>query len=138
MPVFLGGNVLSALAATLFPVVQEAVSPSSSGPSSPTRPSLLSLPSTDDSLTNHPAKRNVMSFLRVIVVDSLSLPTSPKAPPAIDSLLDAQPDLSTAAQQNRFQTDLLTLIMDHLVAADILIGEQAALPIVPGGGQYVH
>ena len=74
-----------------------------------------------------------MSFLRVIVVDSLSLPTSPKAPPAIDSLLDAQPELSTVAQKNRFQTDLLTLIMDHLVAADILIGEQAALPIVPGG-----
>ena len=24
------------------------------------------------------------------------------------------------------------MIMDHLVAADILIGEQAALPIVPG------
>jgi hypothetical protein len=32
----------------------------------------------------------------------------------------------------RFQTDMLTLIMDHLVDADILIGEQAALPIVPG------
>jgi hypothetical protein len=35
----------------------------------------------------------------------------------------------------RFQTDLLTLIMDHLVDADILIGEQAALPIVPGQAQ---
>jgi hypothetical protein len=35
----------------------------------------------------------------------------------------------------RFQTDLLTLIMDHLVDADILIGEQAALPIVPGQNQ---
>ena len=134
MPVFLGGNVLQAMAATLFPVLQApSISPTSSLPSSPSRPVLLSLPSMDDTLTNHPAKRNVMAFLRVIVVDSLSLPTSPKAPPAIDSLLDARPDLSSPAQQNRFQTDLLTLIMDHLVAADILIGEQAALPIVPGG-----
>jgi hypothetical protein len=36
---------------------------------------------------------------------------------------------------SRFQTDLLALIMDHLVDADILIGEQAALPIVPGQTQ---
>jgi hypothetical protein len=56
----------------------------------------------DDSLTNHPAKRNVMAFLRVMVVDSLSLPPTPKLPPVIDSILDAQPELSTPAQQNRF------------------------------------
>jgi WD40 repeat protein len=146
MPVFMGSNVLTALAGTLFPVIASSVpqTPVTSPLGSPVkqvargtpekeRPELLHLPSKDDSLTNHPAKRNVMNFLRVMVVDSLSLPTSPKQPPAIDSLLDAQPENSSLAQQNRFQTDLLTVIMDHLVAADILIGEQAALPIVPGG-----
>ncbi len=34
---------------------------------------------------------------------------------------------------SRFQTELLGIIMDHLVAADVLIGDQAALPIVAGG-----
>ena len=134
MPVFMSTNVLTTLAGTLFPVIAPAT-PVSSPAQSPVhvRPELLHLPSVDDSLTNHPAKRNVMNFLKVLVVDSLSLATSPKQPPVIDALLDAQPDHSSLAQQNRFQTDLLTLIMDHLVAADILIGEQAALPVVPGG-----
>ena len=145
MPVFMSSNVLTALAGTLFPTVVPRT-PLTSPLGSPTkqsasisqspgsvRPEFLHLPSQDDSLTNHPAKRNVMNFLKVLVMDSLSLPTSPKQPPVIDALLDAQPDGSSLAQQNRFQTDLLTLIMDHLVAADILIGEQAALPIVPGG-----
>ena len=147
MPVFMSSNVLTTLAGTLFPMITPSTpvaSPAGSPvhqaakpptPTSPAveRPELLHLPSMDDSLTNHPAKRNVMNFLKVLVVDSLSLATSPKQPPVIDSLLDAQPEHSSLAQQNRFQTDLLTLIMDHLVAADILIGEQAALPIVPGG-----
>ena len=148
MPVFMSSNVLTALAGTLFPMVSAVpgtpltsplgspskhVGSSSSQSPGSARPDLLHLPSQDDSLTNHPAKRNVMNFLKVLVMDSLSLPTSPKQPPVIDALLDTQPDGSSLAQQNRFQTDLLTLIMDHLVAADILIGEQAALPIVPGG-----
>ena len=34
---------------------------------------------------------------------------------------------------SRFQTELLGLVMDHLLAADILIGDQAAIPVVPGG-----
>ena len=147
MPVFMSNNVLTTMAGTLFPVVSPPTpvtsplgspqhQPSSKASSSSPeveRPELLHLPSMDDSLTNHPAKRNVMNFLKVLVVDSLSLATSPKQPPVIDALLDTQPEHSSLAQQNRFQTDLLTLIMDHLVAADILIGEQAALPIVPGG-----
>lgn len=31
--------------------------------------------------------------------------------------------------------DILSLVMDHLLAADVLLGEQAAMPIV-GGGSY--
>ena len=141
MPVFMGSNVLTALAGTLFPVLeggsggQTALHEGGSA-NSPVRPSLARLSTQDDSLTDHPCKRNVLQFLRVMVVDSLSLPTSPRQPPVIDSLLEAQPPDSSPAQQTRFQTDLLTLIMDHLVAADILIGEQAALPVVPCGAQH--
>lgn len=87
----------------------------------------------DDSLTNHPAKRNIMQFMKLIIVDSLSLQTSPKNPPVIDLLLDAKPEQSGHEQRCRFQTDLLALVMDHLVAADVLIGDQADLPIIQGG-----
>lgn len=39
-------------------------------------------------LNNHPARRFVMDFLRVIVVDSLSLPVNAKVTPAIDLVLE--------------------------------------------------
>ena len=56
----------------------------------------------------------------------------------LDLLLDAQPDHTTALQRAKFQTELLWVVMDHLIAADILIGDQAALPVVPGGNyQYI-
>lgn len=45
----------------------------------------------------------------------------------------AAPDGSTVSQQARFQTEVLTTLMEHLLAADVLIGEQAALPVVAGG-----
>lgn len=42
---------------------------------------------------------------------------------------------SSHNQQCEFQMDILSLVMDHLLAADVLLGEQAAMPIV-GGGSY--
>jgi hypothetical protein len=78
----------------------------------------------EETLTNHPAKRNVMNFMRVLIVDALSLPASPKTQPVVDLLIEAQPENTTHAQQCRFQTELLGIVMDHLLAADILIGEQ--------------
>ena len=39
-------------------------------------------------LTSHPAKKQVMEFLKQLVVDSLSLPPSSKGPHTIDYLLD--------------------------------------------------
>ena len=45
-------------------------------------PALIS--NQDDSLTNHPAKRNVMNYMKVLIVDALSLPASPKTQPVID------------------------------------------------------
>jgi len=99
---------------------------------------LVRSPSKDASLSSHPARKFVMDFLRVIVVDSLSLPVSGKGPPAIDLVLDASPDTASMAQQTRFQTEVLGTLMEHLLAADVLIGEQAALPVVPGGSpQYI-
>lgn len=89
-------------------------------------------PSKDVGLTNHPAKKFVMDFFKVIVVDSLSLPVTAKSP-AIDLVLEAWPEHASTGQQMRYQTEVLSILMEHLLAADVLIGEQAALPVVPGG-----
>lgn len=42
----------------------------------------------DGSLTNHPAKQQVVDFLKNLVVDSLSLPPASKTPHTIDLLLE--------------------------------------------------
>lgn len=44
----------------------------------------------DGSLTNHPAKKQVMDFLKNLVVDSLSLPPASKGPHTIDLLLEVK------------------------------------------------
>ncbi|XP_017304927.2 WD repeat and FYVE domain-containing protein 3-like, partial [Diaphorina citri] len=51
----------------------------------------------------------------------------------LDLVLDGTPENATPPQISKFQTEILTSLMDHLLAADILIGEQAALPVVSGG-----
>ncbi len=78
----------------------ETSSTVASGSSSSPPPALIC--SQDDTLTNHPAKRNVMNFMRVLIVDALSLPASPKTQPVIDLLIDAQPENTTHAQQCRY------------------------------------
>ena len=134
MQVFMSAEVLGGLAGTLFPKPLSC-SQDSSGASTPAdeEPVLVRSPSKDVGLTNHPVRKFVMDFLRVIVVDSLSLTVSAKSPPAIDLVLEAWPEHASTGQQTTFQTEVLSILMEHLLAADVLIGEQAALPVVPGG-----
>ncbi|XP_059488715.1 WD repeat and FYVE domain-containing protein 3 [Neocloeon triangulifer] len=139
MPIFMSADVLLALASTLFPRQGSEVSSGSSTPMEDVKTKnsshspMTRSPSKDMALTTHPAKKFVMDFLRVIIVDSLSLPVSGKGPPTIDIILEASPDKCSSVQQSIFQTELLAILMEHLLAADVLIGEQAALPVVPGG-----
>ncbi|RZF45662.1 hypothetical protein LSTR_LSTR010613 [Laodelphax striatellus] len=137
MPILMGGDVLGALAGTLFPrpIVQSQASTPADDVFTPVESSTMVLrsPTKEPTLSNHPARKFVMDFLRVIVVDSLSLPVTGKSTPAIDLVLEASPENSSLSQQARFQTEVLTTLMEHLLAADVLIGEQAALPVVPGG-----
>ena len=151
IPAFMTEDVLTALVGTLFPTVSSGGEESTAGSldedeaddaQSPTagdaKPIVMRRGASQDSpssssLSSHPAKRNIMNFMRVIIVDSLSLEVSQKTSPAIDLLLDANPSGTTSAQQSRFQTELLAILMDHLLAADVLIGDGAALPVVPGG-----
>lgn len=47
------------------------------------------------------------------------------------------PDRSTKLERKEFQTEMLSVVMDHLLAADVLLGEQGALSLSTGGN-YVH
>ncbi|XP_040570676.1 WD repeat and FYVE domain-containing protein 3 isoform X2 [Lepeophtheirus salmonis] len=79
-------------------------------------------PPEDEFISIHPSKRNLMNFMRILIVDSLSIQSTPKNSPVLDVLLDAKPDNISYSLHYRFQTELLGIVMDHLLAADVLIG----------------
>lgn len=89
------------------------------------------LPRQVAQLTDNNVRKVIIDFLRVIVVDSLCLSLSSKITPVIDLVLDSSPENSESSLQITFQTEIISALMDHLLAADVLVGEQAALPIVP-------
>lgn len=136
MSVMMGGDVISSLNAVLFPLTSKDANESeaNSNASSPddsigivlTTPRMI-----EAQLTESSVRKFIIDFLRVIVVDSLSLSTTGKSAPVIDLVLDASPDISDLSQQISYLTEIITALMDHLLAADVLVGEQAALPIVP-------
>ncbi|XP_074647224.1 WD repeat and FYVE domain-containing protein 3-like [Tubulanus polymorphus] len=144
VPLCMSSEFLCGLAATLFPYKLNSESNSEIGspidefkPFTDSDNTIVLLKSPEKSasttLSKLPARKFVMDFLRMIVVDSLSLPISSKSPPAIDILLEASPEHATRSQQKEFQTEIMKSLMDHLLAADALMGEQAALPIATGG-----
>nr|XP_022909115.1 WD repeat and FYVE domain-containing protein 3 [Onthophagus taurus] len=144
MPIFMSGEVLGALASALFPPTSNLNdSGDSSGASTPAEESenIIVVPRSpleDNPLTTHPARQFIIDFIRVIVVDSLSLSVTAKSSPVIDLVLDAYPENSTTHQQTCYQTEILCTLMDHLLAADMLVGDQAAIPIVPLANAHVQ
>ncbi|CAH1111054.1 unnamed protein product [Psylliodes chrysocephalus] len=136
MPIFMSSEVLGALAGVLFLPVVNNGSLESSGASTPAgedAETLIMMSKTPDeqSLINHSVRQFIVDFIRVIVVDSLSLPVTGKNSPVIDLVLDAYPEKSSVSQQICYQTEIVVTLMDHLLAADMLVGDQAAIPIVP-------
>lgn len=141
----MSAEVLGSLAGVLFPPPSPTTdSNDSSGASTPAAEeaeSLIVIPKTpieEEHLTVHPARQFIIDFIRVIVVDSLSLSVSGKTSPVIDLVLDAYPENSNAAQQVSYQTEVLVTLMNHLLAADMLVGDQAAIPIVPLANAHVQ
>lgn len=138
MPVIMSAEVIQSLTAVLFPLKEESESEPNSGASTPDEPNtgfvvVIMPPAAQPvaQLTDNSVRKFVIDFLRVIVVDSMSLSLTGKSAPVIDLVLDAAPEASEINQQVTFKTEIITAIMDHLLAADVLVGEQAALPIVP-------
>ncbi|BFF93489.1 WD repeat and FYVE domain-containing protein 3 [Drosophila madeirensis] len=142
-PVMMAGDVVTSLVAVLFPQVSRnaADSEPNSGASTPTDgtgssfvlppPETLHAAAVQPKITAHPVCKCIIDFLRVIVVDSLGLNMHGKATPVIDLVLDAAPDTADMSLQVQYQTQIIIALMDHLLAADVLVGEQAALPLVP-------
>ena len=81
----------------------------------------------ETTLTSHRAKKSMVDFLRTIVVDSLSLPVNNRTVPIIDIIVDACPDSSNYSQQCQFQTELLSTVMEYLISADVILGEQGLI-----------
>ncbi|XP_028980419.2 WD repeat and FYVE domain-containing protein 3 isoform X4 [Esox lucius] len=88
-------------------------------------------------LTNHPAKKYVFDFMRVLIMDNLCLTPASKQTPTIDLLLEASPERSTRTQQKEFQSYILDSVIEHLLAAEVLLGEDASLPLTSGGSYQV-
>ncbi|XP_043641336.1 WD repeat and FYVE domain-containing protein 3 [Drosophila teissieri] len=140
-PVMMTGDVVTSLVAVLFPLASRpADSEPNSGASTPTDDtgSSFALPPPETlhgapqpKLTAHPVCNCIIDFLRVIVVDSLGLNMQGKPTPVIDLVLDAAPESAELPLQVQYQTQIIIALMDHLLAADVLVGEQAALPLVP-------
>ncbi|BFZ02583.1 hypothetical protein BsWGS_05621 [Bradybaena similaris] len=133
---FIGG-----LAACLFPYPASESNSDVTTPNEEFKPfpdsepvMVLKSPDRDVSgfLTGHPARRFIIDFIRTIVIDSLSQMSGSKSSTVLDVMLDASPEHASRAQQKEFQTEMLKILMDHLLAADMLLGEQAALPIMSG------
>lgn len=136
-------DFISALAATLFP---HKLPDSDSDVTTPVE-EFKPFPESDTSivyvktpekhynsfLTGHSARKFVIDFLRTIVVDSFSQLNTNKSGAVVDLVLEAMPDHALRAQQREYQTEIIKTLMDHLLAADVLLGEQAALPIAMGG-----
>lgn len=148
MSVIMTADVINSLAGVLFPLATKEVgggggggdSEPNSGASTPDDQMNVVLVGGRhvSQLTQNPVRKIVIDFLRVIVVDSLSLSLTSKVTPVIDLVLDASPENSELAQQIAFQTEIIAALIDHLLAADVLVGEQAALPIVPLLQSHVH
>lgn len=137
MPVIMSAEVIQSLTAVLFPLKEECDSEPNSGASTPEEQNsavvVVAMPPVKPvaQLTDSSVRKFVIDFLRVIVVDSMSLSLTGKSAPVIDLVLDASPEASEHSQQVTYKTEIITAIMNHLLAADVLVGEQAALPIVP-------
>lgn len=136
MTVVMLGDVINALVAVLFPMKNKEEGNGSEPNSNVSTPEETNriIDKTDSSETEtveSSVRKFVIDFLRVIVVDSLSLSSTGKTLPVIDLVLDASPENCELSRQISYQTEIITALMDHLLAADVLVGEQAALPIVP-------
>ena len=64
-----------------------------------------------------------MDLIRQLIMDSLSLPVSTKTAAVIDLVLEAAPEQATRAQRREYQTEVIRMMMTHVIDADVLLNE---------------
>ncbi|XP_041362357.1 WD repeat and FYVE domain-containing protein 3-like isoform X2 [Gigantopelta aegis] len=137
----MGAEFISGLAATLFPMQPQSIDSDLTSPQEEFKPFPDSEPvvviktpekTCASFLTGHQARKFIFDFLRTLVIDSFNQSNSAKASVIIDLVIDAFPDHASRAQQKEYQTEILTMLMEHLLAADVLLGDQAAMPMAAG------
>lgn len=158
MAVFMTSDVLNAMVSSLFPIgggggQQHSLNSEPSTPVEELNRQFVMVESSSDGnkepLTFHKAKKTLMDFLRTIVIDSLSLPVTTggvgnsaasniRPVPIIDVIMDACPDSASYHQHCQFQTELLSIVMEYLASAGVIIGEQGVLPIVTQNGGNIQ
>uniref|UniRef100_A0A672NXI4 WD repeat and FYVE domain containing 3 n=1 Tax=Sinocyclocheilus grahami TaxID=75366 RepID=A0A672NXI4_SINGR len=75
-------------------------------------------------LTNHPAKKYVFDFMRVLIMDNLCMTPASKQTPIIDLLLEVR----------SFQKSTRN---EHLILLPVMLPEEASLPITTGGSYQI-
>lgn len=76
-------------------------------------------------LSTHPARKCVFEFLRVIMTDSLTLPTAYKGHIIIDSILESYPTKCSQPQLAEFQTEVLCAQIDYFLGGNLLSNPSA-------------
>ncbi|KAF2366372.1 protein of unknown function DUF4704 [Trinorchestia longiramus] len=120
LPVLLSCDVVTALALTLFPASEGDLITT---PHSDKKGNLLSdmevvcATNSTKSLSQHPAKEEVVALLERLVLDSLLMPPPSKPPHTVDYILDAPPEESGFVQMSEFQTLVLGALMARVQQA---------------------
>ncbi|XP_078381850.1 WD repeat and FYVE domain-containing protein 3-like isoform X3 [Oculina patagonica] len=76
-------------------------------------------------LITHPARKCVFEFLRVIMTDALTSPTSAKSLGVIDTILESYPLKCSQPQQAEFQTEVLCAQIDFFLGGNLLTNPSA-------------
>ncbi|UYV62149.1 WDFY3 [Cordylochernes scorpioides] len=142
MNICMNADVITAMAACLFPPPSSGHTSEVASPVEEFNPDETFISYQDvranergSNLITHSSRKFILDFIRSIFVDSLSLqsPSRQQQPLVIDILLDATPSAASHAQIAEYQTEILSTMMEHLLTADVLMGEETGLPIVSGG-----
>ena len=65
-------------------------------------------------------------------MDSLSLPVSSKTAAVIDLVLEAAPEQATRAQRREYQTEVIRMMMTHVIDADVILNEPSNARSISG------
>ena len=104
-------------------------------------------------IDKHPIYEHIMNFMKIVLIDSLSLPISnSKSVPVIDmilnvtsdkepkSMIDIMYDFTYHKYETIYHTEILSLMIDYLANSNIFMNDEITVSIVPlenANNQYI-